>query len=223
MSIAPELLIAFWRFLFRENREECNMVYGYARVSSTEQNLDRQIIALEKYVEKINIVTDKASGKDTERDGYQALKGRFGLREGDMLYITSLDRLSRNKEDIKKELRWFQEKKVRVKILDLPTTLIDVPDGQEWILEMVENILIEVLSSIAEQERLAIRRRQREGIEAARRKGKHLGRPRLQIPDNFEEIYIRWKEKELTAKKAMELLGMSRTHFYRQVKRYEKR
>lgn len=199
------------------------MVYGYARVSSTEQNLDRQIIALEKYVEKINIVTDKASGKDTERDGYQALKGRFGLREGDTLYITSLDRLSRNKEDIKKELRWFQEKKVRVKILELPTTLIDVPDGQEWILEMVENILIEVLSSIAEQERLAIRRRQREGIEAARRKGKHLGRPRLQIPDNFEEIYIRWKEKELTAKKAMELLGMSRTHFYRQVKRYEKR
>lgn len=199
------------------------MVYGYARVSSTEQNLDRQIIALEKYVEKINIVTDKASGKDTERDGYQALKGRFGLREGDTLYITSLDRLSRNKEDIKKELRWFQEKKVRVKILDLPTSLIDVPDGQEWILEMVENILIEVLSSIAEQERLAIRRRQREGIEAARRKGKHLGRPRLQIPDNFEEIYIRWKEKELTAKKAMELLGMSRTHFYRQVKRYEKR
>ena len=199
------------------------MVYGYARVSSTEQNLDRQIIALEKYVEKINIEKDKASGKDTERDGYQALKGRFGLREGDMLYITSLDRLSRNKEDIKKELRWFQEKKVRVKILDLPTTLIDVPDGQEWILEMVENILIEVLSSIAEQERLAIRRRQREGIEAARRKVKHLGRPRLQIPDNFEEIYIRWKEKELTAKKAMELLGMSRTHFYRQVKRYEKR
>ena len=199
------------------------MVYGYARVSSTEQNLDRQIIALEKYVEKINIVTDKASGKDTERDGYQALKGRFGLREGDTLYITSLDRLSRNKEDIKKELRWFQEKKVRVKILDLPTSLIDVPDGQEWILEMVENILIEVLSSIAEQERLTIRKRQREGIEAAKRKGKHLGRPRLQIPDDFEKIYIQWKEEKLTAKKAMELLGMSRTHFYRQVKRYEKR
>lgn len=199
------------------------MVYGYARVSSTEQNLDRQILALEKYISRENIVTDKASGKDTERDGYQALKGRFGLREGDTLYITSLDRLSRNKEDIKKELRWFQEKKVRVKILDLPTSLIDVPEGQEWILEMVENILIEVLSSIAEQERLTIRKRQREGIEAARRKGKHLGRPRLQIPDDFEEVYKRWKEKELTAKKAAELLGMSRTHFYRQVKRYEKR
>lgn len=199
------------------------MVYGYARVSSTEQNLDRQILALEKYISRENIVTDKASGKDTERDGYQALKGRFGLREGDTLYITSLDRLSRNKEDIKKELRWFQEKKVRVKILDLPTSLIDVPEGQEWILEMVENILIEVLSSIAEQERLTIRKRQREGLEAARWKGKHLGRPRLQIPDDFEEIYIRWKEKELTAKKAAELLGMSRTHFYRQVKNYEKR
>lgn len=199
------------------------MVYGYARVSSTEQNLDRQIMALEKYVSRENIVTDKASGKDTERDGYQALKGRFGLREGDTLYITSLDRLSRNKEDIKKELRWLQERKVRVKILDLPTSLIDVSGGQEWILEMVENILIEVLSSIAEQERLTIRKRQREGIEAAKRKGKHFGRPRLQIPDNFEEIYIRWKEKELTAKKAMELLGMSRTHFYRQVKRYEEK
>ena len=99
----------------------------------------------------------------------------MGLREGDTLIITSLDRLSRNKEDIKNELQWFQKKKVRLKILDLPTSLIEVPDGQQWIIEMIQNILIEVLSSIAEQERLTIRRRQKEGIEAAKAKGKYLG------------------------------------------------
>ena len=137
------------------------MEYGYARVSSAEQNLDRQMIALKKYVSEENIVVDNASGKDTDREGYQALKGLFGLREGDTLYITSLDRLSRNKEDIKKELQWYKEKKIRLKILDLPTSLIEVPEGQQWILDMIQNILIEVLSSIEEQERLTIRSRQR--------------------------------------------------------------
>ncbi len=198
------------------------MEYGYARVSSTEQNLDRQILELEKHVARENIVADKASGKDTEREGYQALKGRFGLREGDTLYITSLDRLSRNKEDIKKELQWFREKKVRLKILDLPTSLVEVSEGQEWIIEMVQNILIEVLASIAEQERLTIRKRQREGIEAARRKGKHLGRPELPLPDNFEDVYNRWKKGAITARKAMDTLGMSRSHYYRKVREYEK-
>lgn len=130
------------------------MKYGYARVSSTEQNLDRQILALKEFVSEENIVVDKASGKNTEREGYQALKGRLGLREGDTLYVTSLDRLSRNKEDIKQELQWFKEKKVRLKILDMPTSLVEVPEGQQWILEMIQNVLIEVLSSIAEQERL---------------------------------------------------------------------
>ena len=85
------------------------MKYGYARVSSTEQNLDRQILALKEFVSEENIVVDTASGKNTEREGYQALKGRLGLREGDTLYVTSLDRLSRNKEDIKQELQWFKE------------------------------------------------------------------------------------------------------------------
>ena len=197
------------------------MEYGYARVSSAEQNLDRQVIALKKYVEEKNIVIDKASGKDTNREGYQALKGLFGLRQGDTLYITSLDRLSRNKEDIKKELQWFREKKVRLKILDLPTSLIEVPEGQQWILDMIQNILIEVLSSIAEQERLTIRKRQREGIEAAKLKGKHLGRPSYELPENFEDVYMRWKAGEITAKEAMQLLGMRRSHFYRKVHEHE--
>lgn len=104
---------------------------GYARVSSAEQNLDRQLLALGEYVPAENIVVDKASGKDLDRPGYQALKGLFGLRAGDTLYVMSLDRLSRRKEDIKGELQWFQEHEIRLKVLDLPTTMIDVPQGQE--------------------------------------------------------------------------------------------
>ncbi len=199
------------------------MKYGYARVSSTEQNLDRQILALKEFVSEENIVVDKASGKNTEREGYQALKGRLGLREGDTLYVTSLDRLSRNKEDIKQELQWFKEKKIRLKILDLSTSLVEVPAGQQWILEMIQNVLIEVLSSIAEQERLTIRKRQREGIDAAKKAGKHLGRPVLSVPDNFAEVYLQWKRRDITARKAMEVLGMKSSSFYRKVREFEKK
>ena len=142
-------------------------IFGYARVSSTEQNLNRQLAELVKYVPEENIVTDKQSGKDLERGGYQALKGRFGLRRGDTLYIMSLDRLSRNKADIKAELQWFKDNGIRVIILDLPSSMIQVPEGQEWIIEMINNVLIEVLSSMAEQERLTIRKRQKQGIDAA--------------------------------------------------------
>lgn len=197
-------------------------IFGYARVSSKEQNLDRQILALKVHVPEENILVDKASGKNLEREAYQALKGALGLRCGDTLIITSLDRLSRNKEDIKQELKWFREKGVRLKILDLPTSLIEVPEGQKWIVDMIQNILIEVMASIAEQERLTIRKRQREGIEAARKKGKHLGRPRCQVPEEMEKIYALWKSGKITAKKAMELLHMSSSTFYRKVQEYEK-
>lgn len=171
-------------------------IYGYARVSTQGQNLDRE--------------------------NYQALKGALGLRSGDTLYITSLDRLSRNKADIKSELEWFKEKKVRLKILDLPTSLIEIPQGQEWILEMITNILVEVLSSIAEQERVTIRKRQREGIDAAKSKGKHLGRPKVKRPENFRDIYEMWKSGEMSAKKAMKQLGVSGSTFYRMVAAYER-
>lgn len=196
-------------------------VYGYARVSSKEQNLDRQILALQKYVPEENILVDKASGKNLDRESYQALKGALGLRAGDTLYITSLDRLSRNKNDIRQELQWFQERKVRLMILDLPTSMIEIPDGQKWILDMIQNILIEVLSSIAEQERLTIRQRQREGIDAAKQNGKHLGRPAIEMPDSFPDIYNRWIHGEITARKAMELLHIKSSTFYRMVKKYE--
>lgn len=196
-------------------------IFGYARVSSREQNLDRQMELLREHVEESNILTDKASGKNLDRPSYQALKGALGLREGDVLYITSLDRLSRNKEDIKKELQWFKERKVRLKVLDLPTSLIEVPDGQKWIIEMIQNVLIEVLSSIAEQERLTIRKRQREGIEAAKKKGKRLGRPRIKEPDDFFSIYRKWKEGKITAVQAMRELELSSSTFYRMVQKYE--
>lgn len=108
-------------------------------------------------------------------------------------------------------------------MLDLPTSLIEVPDGQKWIIEMIQNVLIEVLSSIAEQERLTIRRRQREGIEAAKKKGKHLGRPRIKEPDNFFSIYRKWKEGKITAVQAIRELELSSSTFYRMVQKYESR
>lgn len=196
-------------------------IFGYARVSSREQNLDRQIMALKKYVDEQNILTDKSSGKDLYRPSYQALKGALGLREGDTLVITSLDRLSRNKEDIKNELQWFQRMGVRLKILDLPTSLIEVPDGQQWIIEMIQNILIEVLSSIAEQERVMIKKRQQQGIEAAKARGKHLGRPKVSRPERFTEVYHQWKKKQITAVEAMRKLNLSSSTFYRMVHQYE--
>lgn len=152
-------------------------IMGYARVSSSGQNLARQLIELRSYVPEENIIVDKVSGKDLNRPGYQALKGPLGLRKGDILYIKSLDRLSRNKLDIRSELMWFKEQGIRLCILDLPTTLLSLTPDQAWIQDMVNNILIEVMSSLAEQERLIIRQRQREGIEAARKQGKALGRP----------------------------------------------
>lgn len=187
----------------------------YARVSSREQNLDRQLAAFAAIgAKERDIITDKESGKDLDRRGYTALKTAL-LRRGDTLVIKSLDRLSRNKADIKSELEYFKESSIRLKVLDLPTTMIDYPAGQEWVLDMVNNILVEVLSSIAQQERETIRQRQAEGIAAAKSKGKHLGRPALVYPDNWTEVYKAWQAGQITAKKAMEQTGLKRTSFYK--------
>lgn len=190
-------------------------IYGYARVSTKEQNLDRQLLALrEQGIEERNIIVDKESGKDLERKGYQALINTM-LRRGDTLIIKSLDRLSRNKCDIKKELEHFKENGIRLKVIDLPTTMIDFPDGQEWVMEMVNNILIEVLGTIAEQERNSIKQRQAEGIAAAKEKGAELGRPKAQKPENWDSVIAEMKAGNITATKAMEMLNMKRTTFYK--------
>ena len=189
--------------------------YYYARVSTKEQHLDRQIAAfLALGAEEREIITDKESGKSLDRPGYQALKNVI-LRPGDTLVIKSLDRLSRNKTDIRNELQFFNDQGIRLKVIDLPTTMMDLPEGQSWIIEMVNNILIEVLGTIAEQERVTIRQRQEEGIAAAKAKGKRFGRPTIKVPENWEQVYATWKCGEITAKTAMELTQLKRTSFYK--------
>ena len=198
------------------------MIYGYARVSSKEQNLDRQLLALREYVAENNIITDKESGKDLNRAGYQALKGALGLRKGDTLYITSLDRLSRNKEEMKNELQWFKDNGIRLIVLDLPTTMIQVPEGQEWIIDMVNNILIEVLSSIAQQERETIKKRQREGIDAAHSAGKKFGAPDKGYPDNWEVWYWKYEMGEVPRKYVLKQLGINTDRFSYLLRKYRK-
>lgn len=194
--------------------------YGYARVSTKEQHLDRQVKALlESGVAERDIVTDKASGASLERTGYLALKENM-LREGDTLVIKSLDRLSRKKDHIKQELEYFKQHHIQVRVIDLPTTMLELPEGQEWVFEMINSILIEVLASIAEQERLTIKQRQAEGIAVAKEQGRHLGRPGATYPDDWDEIYQSWKAGELTAVAAMRKLQLKRSTFYNLARQY---
>ena len=192
--------------------------FYYARVSTREQNLDRQLEAFYQLgADERNIITDKESGKNLDRPGYQTLKTTL-LRPGDTLVVKSLDRLSRNKADIKNELQWFRDNSIRLKVIDLPTTMMDLPAGQEWVFEMVNNILIEVLGTIAEQERVTIRQRQREGINTAKAKGKHLGRPPVKMPDNWDTVMAQWQAGTITAREAMRRTGLKKSSFYQQVK-----
>ena len=196
--------------------------YYYARVSTREQNLDRQLAAFRALgADEREIITDKESGRNLDRPGYQALKTAM-LRPGDTLMVKSLDRLSRSKADIRNELEYFKANGIRLKVIDLPTTMMELPLGQEWVFEMVNNILIEVLGTIAEQERETVRRRQREGIDAAKAKGKHLGRPAVVKPSNWEEVIGEWQTGNITAREAMRQLGMKRTAFYKQVNEQKK-
>lgn len=195
--------------------------YGYARVSTKEQNLDRQIAALREHIEdERDIITDKESGKSMDRPGYLYLRERL-LREGDTLIVKSLDRLGRNKEAVKAELEYYKARHIRVQVLDLPTTMIDLPDEQAWIGDMVNNILIEVYASIAEQERMTIRQRQAEGIAAAKAQGKNLGRREVQPPEGFDEVVRRWQLGEITAAEAMRQTGVKKTTFYKLVRKEE--
>lgn len=192
-----------------------NRTFYYARVSSKEQNLDRQLNAFKKIgAGDRDIITDKESGKNLDRQGYQALKNAM-LREGDTLVITSLDRLSRNKKDIANELKYFKDNNIRLKVLDLPTTMTEVPQGQEWVIEMVNNILIEVLGTIAEQERATIHKRQAEGIASAKKAGKHLGRPVTIKPENWKEVIKLWENGNISAKEAMNRTGVKKSTFYK--------
>ena len=198
--------------------------YFYGRVSSKDQNLARQIESAKQYKNIDGIFKDKQSGKDFDREEYQLMKEI--LEAGDEVVIHALDRLGRDKEGIKEELAWFKEHGVIVRILNVPTTLIEYPEGQEWLMDMVNNILIEVLGAFAEQERENIRKRQAEGIAAMPvdekgrkistkpgKEGRTYGRKEKR-PDNFEEILRMQRGGGLSLKDALKATGVGRTRWY---------
>ncbi len=198
------------------------MIYGHVRVSSKDQNLSRQIVSLKEHFPELldeNIFADKQSGKNFNREGYLRLKSI--IKAGDELAIHELDRLGRNKEEIKNELKWFKDHGVIVRILNVPTTLIDF-QGQEWLFDMVNNILIEVMGAIAENEREKILQRQKEGIAAmpivngkrvSAKTGKPMGNQTLEVPE-FNSYYEKVQNAELTVVDACKLLGVSRSKWY---------
>lgn len=194
--------------------------YGYIRVSSTDQNTDRQLIALKEIgINEDYIFIDKVSGKNFDRPEYQLLKRV--LREGDTLFIKSLDRFGRNKAEILKEWQWLMDNGIDVAVLDMP--ILDTRKYRELngVGELITSLVLQILSWLAEEERVNIKQRQAEGIAAARSKGVALGRPRIEVDDKFVEVYDCWKSGEITGVKAMEQLGMKKTTFYARVKEYE--
>jgi DNA invertase Pin-like site-specific DNA recombinase len=195
-------------------------IFAYARVSTKDQNVDRQIDELQKYVnDERDLYIDHASGKNFDRPEYDRLK--HNARDGDIIYIKSLDRFGRNKDQIKDELEYYRKNNIIVKILDIPTTLMDFAgfgDMQAAIMDMINNVLIEVLGTIAEQERKTIKQRQKEGIDAAHRRGKHLGRPNAKYPDNWDVTIKQWHDGKIQAVQAMRELNLPKATFYKLVK-----
>lgn len=187
--------------------------YGYVRVSTKEQNEDRQLIALSGVeVPERNIYVDKQSGKDFNRPMYQKLMRR--LRPEDLLYIKSIDRLGRDYGEVLEQWRILtKEKKVDIVVLDMP--LLDTRRGKDLVGTFLSDIVLQVLSFVAENERKNIRERQREGIEAAKLRGVRFGRPRKPLPENFEEVCGRWLANEMSGKEAARQCGMPSTSFYR--------
>ena len=198
--------------------------YGYVRVSTKDQHPDRQIENIKKHYPDIkddNLFIEKISGKKgmDERDEYAVL--RRIVRSGDELVIDALDRLGRKKTDIKAELEYLKTKGVVIRVLLIPTTHMEI-DGQEWVLEMINNLLIEVYTSLAQQEISEKERRQRDGIEVAKANGVYKGRKPIEYDEvKFTDLYKRWRNGAIKAKEFMELMGLKPNTFYRIVKRYE--
>ena len=186
-------------------------IYGYIRVSSKEQNTDRQRMAMLEFgVEERNMYTDKLSGKDFDRPGYKRLLQK--LKPDDMLVIKSIDRLGRNYEEILEQWRTLtKEKKVEIVVLDMP--LLDTRKGRDLTGTLISDIVLQLLSYVAQTEREFIRQRQAEGIAAAKERGVRFGRRPLERPEGFDEIYRRWKRGEISIRKAADLLGVARSTF----------
>lgn len=196
-----------------------NKVYGYVRVSSRDQNEDRQMAAMkDKDVPKENIFLDKQSGKDFERPQYKRLIKQ--LKEDDLLYIKSIDRLGRNYEEIIEQWRIISKvKKADIVVMDMP--LLDTRKGKDLMGTFLSDIVLQVLSFVAENERGNIRQRQAEGIAAAKARGVKFGRPPKRLPDNFHEVCLRWTAGKLTNAQAAKECGMAISSFRYRVKAYQ--
>lgn len=200
---------------------------AYVRVSTQEQNLQRQLDDMAKLgIEEKYIYEDKASGKDMNRIGYQYMKK--GLESGDTLVIKSLDRLGRNQNDIKAEWQYFKDNKINVRVLDMKTLNIDYSSQTEGIQQMISNIVFEVISWQAEEERKKIKTRQAEGIASAQAQGKHLGRPQLNLAtiseyqkETLKSNYQAYKDKAITGVAFADMLGLKKNSFYKIIKEYE--
>ena len=195
-------------------------IYGYIRVSSIDHNEDRQLSAMRKAcVPQRNIYMDKQSGKDFERPMYKKMVKR--LKSDDLIYIKSIDRLGRNYQDVVEQWQYLTRvKKVDIVVIEMP--LLDTRRGKDLLGTFLSDIVLQVLSFVAENERTNIRSRQKEGIIAAKERGVKFGRPVLPVPDNFMEIYEKWKSGEITAYEAGKLCGFSRTTFYNRVNSIKK-
>ncbi|MEG0806053.1 MAG: recombinase family protein [Lachnospiraceae bacterium] len=194
--------------------------YGYMRVSSIDQNEDRQRIELTRWgILEPNIYCDKQSGKDFDRPQYQKMKRK--LKKGDVLVVKSIDRLGRNYKDIQEEWRIIvKEKGADIVIIDMP--ILDTRTNRDLIGTLISDIVLQLLSYVAETERINIRQRQAEGIAAAKLRGIHLGRYPTPIPDSFAEIYHLWQSKMISPKEAFQKSGLSENQFYWMVKKYRK-
>jgi DNA invertase Pin-like site-specific DNA recombinase len=188
------------------------MIYGYIRVSSTDQNEDRQLVAIRsKGVSEKNIYTDKQSGKDFNRPKYQKMLRR--LKPGDLLYVLSIDRLGRNYEEIQEQWRILtKEKSVDICVLDMP--LLDTRNGKDLMGTFIADLVLQILSFVAQNERENIRKRQAEGIAAAKARGVKFGRPARPLPENFYEIYRTWQNKKITLQQAAKTCDMPVGTFY---------
>ena len=191
-------------------------VYGYVRVSSTDQNEDRQLIAMQEAgVPKENLFVDKKSGKDFERPNYKRMVRR--LREGDLLYIKSIDRLGRNYEIIQEQWRFLtKEKRIEIVVIDMP--LLDTRRGKDLVGTFLSDIVLQVLSFVAENERTNIRQRQAEGIAAAKARGVRFGRPVKILPANFTDLVERWEKKQMPLKEITTACEISEATFYRRLR-----
>lgn len=196
------------------------MIYGYMRVSTKEQNEQRQLHALLAFgIHRKHIYMDKLSGKDFNRTAYQRLVYRK-LAPGDLIVVKSIDRLGRNYNEIIHEWKTItKDLGADIKVLDMP--LLDTRKQSDLVGTLISDIVLQLLSFVAESERNNIRERQAEGIAIAKLQGIHLGRPALPIPDNFGTVYKQWKSKEIYAYEAYKQAQLTKSQFYRAVKRHE--